>query len=162
VAIAGETIVVNATGADHSSQTDAGASYVFIRDGDLWIEQQKLTASDPSDDAWGYFIDIEGDTVVVGAHFADLPGLPDAGAAYAFHRSNGIWTEVQKYVSPEPQEGENFGWTVPISGGVVITGAPWNDHSSMTDPGAAYVLRLWIFQDDFESGDTSVWSAVVP
>jgi hypothetical protein len=162
VAMSGETIVLNAPGADHSSHSNAGAAYVFIRDGDLWVEQQKLIAGDPSDNAWGWFIDIRGDTVVIGAHLTDLPGLPDAGAAYAFHRSNGIWTEVQKYVSPEPQEGENFGWTVPISGDTVITGAPWNDHTSMTDPGAAYVLRLWIFLDGFESGDTTAWSSVVP
>jgi hypothetical protein len=32
----------------------------------------------------------------------------------------------------------------------------------MSDPGAAYVIRLPIFTDAFESGDTSAWSRSVP
>jgi hypothetical protein len=48
------------------------------------------------------------------------------------------------------------------SGGFIFTGAPLDDHPGMADAGSGYVLTLALFIDDFESGDTSARSAMVP
>lgn len=162
VAISNATIVVNSPNDDHSSLDNAGSAYVFTLDGDTWIEHQKLVALEPAPNAWGWFVDIEGEMLTVGANLADPYGMQDAGAAYVYRRIGDTWTEIQKIVAPDAAAGDNFGWPVPISGDTVITGAPWNDYSSMTDPGAAYVIRLPVFFDGFESADTSAWSHTVP
>ena len=46
----------------------AGSTYVFARDGGIWIQEAKLVASDPAaDDLFGTSVAISGETVVVGA-----------------------------------------------------------------------------------------------
>ena len=63
VAIDGDTAVIGA-------QTDDtwGSVYVLVRSGAAWTQQAKLTASDrAANDAFGYSVAIEGDTIVVSA-----------------------------------------------------------------------------------------------
>ena len=79
VAIAGDTLVVgasgessNATGVDgdqsDNSAEDAGAVYVFTRNGSIWSQQAYLKASNAEvDDQFGTSVAIAGDTLVVGA-----------------------------------------------------------------------------------------------
>nr|WP_315493197.1 FG-GAP repeat protein [uncultured Rhodoferax sp.] len=83
VAISGDTIVVGANGeasnqttstngstasADNSA-SDAGAAYVFVRNGSSWSQQAYLKAANAeSDDYFGSSVAISGSTVVVGAY----------------------------------------------------------------------------------------------
>ena len=79
VAIAGDTVVVGATGESSNAfgvngdQSDnsanrAGAVYVFTRSGNVWTQQAYLKASNTeSSDVFGDFVAISADTVVVGA-----------------------------------------------------------------------------------------------
>src|SRR5436190_7698821 len=84
VAISGDTIVVGAFN-DDSPLSNAGSAYVFVRSGTTWTQQQKLTASDAAaDQEFGNAVAINGDTVFVGEHFADLPGNSEAGAVYIY------------------------------------------------------------------------------
>ena len=67
VAIAGDTIVVGASGDDDEWQC-SGSAYVFTRTGTTWTEQAKLTASDgAANDHFGGSVAIAGDTIVVGS-----------------------------------------------------------------------------------------------
>ena len=71
VAIDGDTIAIGAPAARKDANLfAAGAVYVFTYPGtgDQWIFQQKLTASDGANgDAFGRAVDIQGDTIAVGA-----------------------------------------------------------------------------------------------
>ena len=80
VAISGDTVVVgapgessNATGiggdqADNSA-SEAGAAYVFVRNGVSWTQQAYLKASNTNaGDEFGYSVTVSGDTVIVGAY----------------------------------------------------------------------------------------------
>lgn len=140
VAVDGDTIVVGAPYADGAGRSRAGAVYVFVRQGDGWVEQAKLTASDADvDDAFGFSVDVDGDTVIVGAHRNDDAGTW-SGAAYIFVREDGQWAQEAKLRASDEQANQYFGKAVALSGQTAVIGAD-GDGSS----GAAYVFST---QDD--------------
>ena len=158
VAISGDTVVVGAVMEDDAG-TDRGAAYVFDRNSggpDAWGEVAKLTASDAEDlDYFGRSVAISGDTVVVGADYADGAGT-DCGAAYIFARNQGgpdAWGEVAILTASDAQEGDNFGFSVAISGDYAVVGAHKEDGAAGTDRGAAYVF-------DRNSGGPDAWGEV--
>src|SRR6266508_3861618 len=72
VAVSGDTAVVGAWGDEPPAGDQNGSAYVFARSGTTWSQQTKLTASDGAAyDYFGYFVDVRGDTAVVGAHGDD-------------------------------------------------------------------------------------------
>lgn len=82
VALSGNAAVVGAHTQNVGANSDQGSAYVFVRGGDTWIQQNKLTAYDGAPGQFfGIGVAIQGDTVLVGA-----PGV-DAGAAYVFDLS---------------------------------------------------------------------------
>ncbi len=117
VAIDGDTIVVGATGANGST-SNTGAAYVFVRQGTVWVQQQKLfSAVGAAVDRFGFSAALEGDRAVVGALFANT-GDPLGGAAYVFERSGTAWTEVAELV---PRDGALwFGWAVDLEGDRIV------------------------------------------
>lgn len=140
VAVDGDTIVVGSRLDDHSGLTNAGAAYVFVRNGDTWTEQQKLIASDAADDdEFGAAVAIDGDTVIVGATQDDHAGGSNAGSAYVFVRSGMSWTEQQKLMASDPGDNDEFGFAVRVDGDTFVAGAPYHDDPG-GNTGAAYVF----------------------
>ena len=79
----GDTIIVGAPEED-TGASGAGAAYIFTRSGTTWTEAKKIQASDAaSNDYFGDFVGISGNTVLVSAYGEDTGG-DNAGAAYAF------------------------------------------------------------------------------
>jgi hypothetical protein len=140
VAIDGDTAVVAAVG-DDGAGADSGSAYVFVRNGSTWTEQAKLVASDgAAADSFGTWVDIDGDTIVVGAA-GDNDGADfNTGAAYVFTRSGAAWTEQAKLVAPVPDADDQFGYGVGVDGSVVVVGAPSAD-SAGAGSGAVHVFR---------------------
>src|SRR5690606_38298389 len=102
VAVAGDTVVVGAFLEDEGG-SDAGAAYVFVRNGTSWNEQDKLVASDAETGDWfGRSVAVSGDIAVVGALGEDEGGT-DAGAAYVFVRNGTSWDEQDKLVASDAQ-----------------------------------------------------------
>ena len=67
VSISGDTALVGAY-QDDDAGSDTGSAYVFVRSGDTWTQQAKLTASDAAaGDYFGYSVSVSGDTALVGA-----------------------------------------------------------------------------------------------
>jgi hypothetical protein len=123
--------------------SNAGAAYIFTRSGSTWSQQQKITASDAqADDYFGYSVSINSDATyaIVGAYGEDTGGT-DAGAAYIFTRSGSTWTQQQKIVSSDIQEGDYFGFSVSINSDATyaICGAEYEDTGG-SNAGAAYVF----------------------
>jgi hypothetical protein len=137
VAISENMVVVGAS----NNNTGRGSAYVFVPSGRFWSEQLKLTAWDgASDDQFGSSVAISGDTVVIGAHRADINSKHDQGSAYVFVRSGSLWWLQKKLIASDGAAGDRFGKSVAISGDTVVVGAYFDDISSNTDRGSAYVF----------------------
>jgi hypothetical protein len=158
---------------------DAGSAYVFVRNGAVWTQQQKLIASDPEvGDAFGWSVAVSGDTALVGARSADVEDEGEdviaAGAAYIFTRAGGVWAQQQILTNPDPEFGDQFGWSVVVAGDTAVLGAHADDDAGCTDgcmnAGSAYVFissgGLWTQQaklnaSDMTAGDSFGWSVAL-
>ncbi len=92
VAISGESVVAGADWHDFAGKTNQGAAYVFVRNGTIWSQQQRLTSSDgAANDEFGHSVAISGNTLAVSAWMDDVSGILDQGTIYSFSRSgNGL------------------------------------------------------------------------
>ncbi|MGH9162676.1 MAG: IPT/TIG domain-containing protein, partial [Vicinamibacteraceae bacterium] len=136
--------IVGAQNADIGGNANQGAAYVFIRSGDTWTEQQKLTSSDgAAGDQFGNATGLTPDAniAVIGAPGADVDGAANQGAAYIFTRSGDTWTEQQRLTSSDGAAEDQLGFTVRVSGTTAIVGSFQSDVNG-ADQGAAYVFTL--------------------
>ena len=154
VAASDETIVVgaywessNATGVNgnqnNNNALNAGAAYVFVRNGATWSQQAFVKASNPDpQDKFGWRTAISGDTIVIGARqeASNATGIDGnqndnsavfASAAYVFVRNGTNWSQ-QSYVKASNTRANNeFGWAVAVAGSTVVVGA-WSESSNAT------------------------------
>ena len=132
---------INGNQADHSA-LNAGAVYVFIRNGGAWVQQAYVKASNAKKgDQFGSALALsnDGNTMAVGAvgepsSATGIDGdqadasMPGAGAVYVFTRTGATWSQ-QAYVKAsntgEKTDGDQFGYSVAISsdGNTLATGA---------------------------------------
>ena len=104
---------------------------MFARSGSTWAQQAKLTASDGAiDDYFGWSVAISGSTVIVGAPY----NTSQIGAAYVFTRSGSTWAQQAELNAFDGAVGDEFGYSVVISGPTVAVGAP-------SGVGAVYVFE---------------------
>jgi hypothetical protein len=159
VALAGPTVVVGAPYKNGS----VGAAYVFVHSGTTWRQQVKLTASDGgAGDRFGYSVALAGSTAAVGAAAWNSA----TGATYVFVRSGGAWFPQAKLTASDGGSGDQFGYSVALSGSTAVVGAPgWTSGT-----GSAYVFvrsgTTWSQQaqlaaSDAIGGDNFGWSVAV-
>jgi hypothetical protein len=140
-AISGDTAIVTADRDDTPDGTDAGSAYVFVRNGDVWMEEAHLFASDgAADDLFGASVAVADDTVVVGSSADDTRDGIDAGSAYVFVRNAGVWTEQDHLFASDGAAEEYFAIDVSISGDMVAVGTPRDDIQGGINAGSAYVF----------------------
>jgi len=144
VAVSGVFAVVG-TYLPETSTID-GLAYVYRRIGLAWNELQVLAANDTAaGNTFGYAVAMSGDTVVVGASSTDIATKDRQGAAYVFKREgpfeNPSWKQHQKLIASAGQAGDVFGYSVAISGGTIIVGAPGHDVDGRANQGHAYVYE---------------------
>lgn len=137
VCVLGDTCLIGAP-RQASGGTLRGAVYVFTRSGGVWTQVQKLTASDAADNnLFGDSISIDGTTCVIGCSRNDSLGT-DAGAAYVFTESGGVWTQQQKLTASDGAAGDYFGLSVSVSTDTCVVGAPYDGGAN--EYGSAYVF----------------------
>jgi len=138
VAINGDVAIVGSPYDDDAGK-NSGSAYVFLYNGDTWEEKKKLTASDAAaGDHFGRSVAIDGDMAIVGSPYDDDAGT-SSGSAYVFVRNGDMWEETKKLTARDTAAGDYFGWSVAISGDVVIVGADEDDDAG-GDSGSAYVF----------------------
>jgi hypothetical protein len=140
-------------GALHDSDygTSSGAAYIFARGADgVWVEQQKLVASDAREqDRFGHSVALDDDYAVIGATSIET-GDPRSrsGSAYVFvRRYDGAWIERQILSASDSEAGDLFGNSVDVDGDLILVGAMNNSYLG-TRSGSAYV---------FTRGNGGVW-----
>lgn len=141
-----ESILVGAPGNDDDGSM-SGAAYVFRRNGVVWPEEEKLTASDAGPlDMYGRAVAIYLERLVIGSPGDDvqctdpLPQNCDSGAAYTYERDAlNDWINERKLVAAEPGNEDQFGSSVAIFADVILIGAPFDDDEGL-DAGTAYAF----------------------
>jgi hypothetical protein len=164
VSLADETAIIGASADDDIR----GSAYVFTRNDTTWTQQAKLVASDgQSDDFFGWFISLSGDTALIGAP-GDSDDGDSSGSAYVFTRIGTIWTQQAKLVALDGHTGDYFGYAVSVCDDTGIVTAPQDDDKG-ADSGSAYVFTrigtTWTQQkkllaSDGQEGDTFGWWSV--
>jgi hypothetical protein len=141
IAISGDHSVVGAK-YGNASGTYTGAAYIFHRTGEnTWDSGVKILSSDiQAGDYFGWSVAISGDYAVIGAPQEDTGGS-DAGSAYIFRRTGvNTWDSGTKNQSLDIEAGDQFGYSVSISGDYAAIGASYEDTGG-ADAGAAYIFR---------------------
>lgn len=191
--ISGDTIVAGASDEDSAatgvngdqssnSASNAGAAYVFVRNGTTWTQQAYLKASNTdAGDFFGYSAAISGNTIVIGAYGEDSSSAGvngnqsdnsamAAGAAYVFVRSGTTWSQEAYLKASNTQAGDAFGGSVAISGDNIAVGAPFEASSatgvngnqfdnSAANAGAAYLFSrsggIWLTKAYLKASNTN-------
>jgi hypothetical protein len=194
VAISGDTVVVgafaetsNAIGVNgnqnDNSANDAGAAYVFTRNGNTWSQQAYLKASNTElEDRFGSAVVIAGDTVVIGALGEDSNAsgvdgnqvnnsIASAGAAYVFIRSGNTWNQQAYLKASNSGENDFFGNSLAIDSNTLLVGASGeasntsgvngnSSDNSAENAGAAYVFtrntNTWSQQAYLKASNTEI------
>ena len=140
VAIHGDWAVVGAPYEDNQRGGNAGSIYVFQRSGVSWYQNSKHIASDGgAGDYLGTSVAIWGNYILAGAYYDDNSNGTNAGSAYFYVRGSGSFSEKAKLLADDGAGGDHFGNSVALTDYFGVVGAPYNDHSSGTNAGAAYV-----------------------
>lgn len=162
VALDGDTALI---GADHhdllAGGTNSGAAYVFTRSGTTWAQEAELAPSDHGygGDRFGGAVDLDGDTALVGAKLRDAGTKVDAGAAYAFIRSAGIWSQQAKFALADPSSptSDEFGCALAVDGDTALIGADFRVVPGKYYCGAAYIYMRtggsWSLRQTLTAGD---------
>jgi len=156
VCLDGNTAIIGAPGDDDNGHW-SGSAYVFIWDGTSWTEQAKLLPSDGGavDAQFGGYMDLDGDTAVIGAFWDDDNGL-HSGSAYVFTRTGTMWTEQQKLLPADGVVDMQFGIAVDLDGDTVLIGANRDDDNGIRS-GSAYVYtrsgNTWMQQAKLIASD---------
>lgn len=140
VALDGDTAVLASPRTDKGSSTsrNAGAAWVFTRDGSAWPQQEKVTPTDWERGDWfAADVALDGDRLLVGSDTRDNHRHDAAGAAYIFTREDAAWDQVVKLTD---DDGEQFGNSVALSGEFAFIGAR-SDGTPDSSEGSVYVFR---------------------
>ena len=123
------------------------ASLVFIIPfySQNWHQNQKvLPPIDPTSpiggqsDRVGWAVASDGDVMVAGAPDSDVKGS-SSGAAFVYERVAGEWQYVAQLSPDDGAIGDNFGWSLDVSGTRIAVGAP-GDSPGATSSGSVYVF----------------------
>jgi hypothetical protein len=171
VAVDGTTVLAGAPGTDRPNGSDSGAAYVFTRSGGRWSQAAKLVPTDGDrDDAFGWSVALDGSTALVGAHGDEDPYGKLGGAAYAFTRAGGRWSQQAKLTANDGDSGDTFGWSVAVDGDTALVGAYDDEDPNGGDAGSAYAFTRsngqWTQQakllpTDGDSGDWFGWAVAL-
>jgi uncharacterized delta-60 repeat protein len=135
VAISGNYAII---GAPYRNDGD-GSAYIFAGSDTGWSAKEELTGDDATPgERFGSSVAISGDTAIAGV-LHDVSRNSTLGAAYVFVRSGTTWPRQQKLAGDSTAD-RFFGYSVAIGNDVAVVGDPFDDQTTLTVPGTAYVF----------------------
>ncbi len=137
----------------------AGAAYIFRRTGRTWAQEGKIVGSDTDEsDFFGYALDVEGGTVVVGASGRG-DGQNTTDAVYVFEYDGVGWHQQEMLFPPDLSPKSLYGSSVALEGDVLVVSDPFASLACdrYGETGAAYVYRRgpngWTFFQKLTASD---------
>ncbi|MDQ7074683.1 MAG: Ig-like domain-containing protein [Gammaproteobacteria bacterium] len=176
VDVSNDVVVVGAFGDPNkvgvNTSSGSGAAFIFEKPLNGWMglltETVKLNAADRAGkDNFGHSVAISADTVVVGAPrseeavLAPLVAEVDSGAMYLFSKPvagwasgavGGVMISSVKKLAATPASGDLYGYSVAVSGNVLIAGAPSCTGIEMTAFGSVKQCALTTAVPTFIAG----------
>jgi hypothetical protein len=145
ITLQGNVAAIGAPGWDNEHGSYTGAVYIFGRAGQNWKELTRLTAADArAYEAYGVMVDLDGDTLAVGAsraargNYGDPDFAFDAGAIYIYTGSGANWTQQAKLMPAELDDGSDFGGPFALEGDTLLAGAPYHSDDKAAEAVYAY------------------------
>ena len=138
---------------------DGGAAYVFVRTAQKWKQEAKLLGENPeSGDVFGFAVDIDGTTAVVGVPKDDDAGS-NSGSVYVFVKEGNEWKQQAKFIAGDTARSDSFGEVVSIERDTLVVGAPGHSHAGIRFSGAVYVFGRqggkWVEQSKITAEDAA-------
>lgn len=143
IAVSGSYAVIGAPysniGVDSKGLYGSGAAYVFtLGGGGAWQQEQMVMPNDPKiSDLYGYSVDIDGDTLVIGAPGRDFDD-DTVGVVYVFVRTGDGWEQQARLEPAYGDDGDAFGTSVSLIGDRLMVGAPGATVGTSNKVGAVY------------------------
>ena len=106
-----------------SSAKTVNKAYVFSYSGSGYVEEGILTTSSSALDNFGVSAGISGDVAVVGADREAVGGMSQAGSAYVFRKTAGVWQQEQVLQPSSATTYGHFGSCVSVDGDRIVVGA---------------------------------------
>jgi hypothetical protein len=137
VAIKGDTVFVGARFAPVNG-VNAGAVYVFQKQGDLWQLEDKIVSPTPEEeDNFGRALAIQGNLLVVTAR----KNSAEKGAVYVYSNKLGRWIHKETLVASDSADGDYFGQSVALQGSFMVIGARNTANSDGVHAGGFYLFH---------------------
>ncbi|MEL6986951.1 MAG: FG-GAP repeat protein, partial [Bacteroidota bacterium] len=140
IALSDDYLIVGAPGGN----SDSGRVYIFERVGDAWQEVQSIknntTLGSGIGDGFGWSVAISGNTILVGAPFADPIGSTEEGVICFFDLFSSLFVQTNTTIQPFGggfAPNDNFGWDVDLDGVYALAGCPGHSNKE----GKVYYYR---------------------
>lgn len=132
-----------------NAQTRPGQAFIYVRQGDSWVLEARLTSSDRADwDEFGSSVAIDGDLAAVGATCVTGAYGDCTGEAYVFERDPGTgkWSEVYKILAADADARDlgadpYFGQSIDLDGGRLVVSAYKSEPGYYNDTGSVYLFE---------------------
>ena len=96
---------------DDDNGSASGSAYVFVFDGEEWMQEAWLTASDgAADDLFGHSVSLSSNRALIGAVGNDAKGF-QSGSAYMFSFDGTSWSQEIKLLADDGEAADQF-WQV--------------------------------------------------
>ena len=163
VAMDANTLVVGAnidSIGSSASQLNTGSTYVFTRTSGTWSQQQRVQAADAeTGDQFGASVSVSGEQLIVGAPKDNNAFGTQAGGAYIYTRTAGVWSQQTKLLPQTADASDEFGTSVSMSGTSVVVGQPFNNGVAGSNSGRASVFLqasgVWSLQANLIAADAA-------
>ncbi len=155
LAIEGSKLLIGASGVNAGK----GSVYYYEFDGNNWGYKQELDSSQVSLAAGqGNSLSLSGNWAVVGADSHEPGGNVGAGGAVVWKYNGVIWEEFQVIAATDNDAGDQFGYSVSISGNYLAVSAI-SDDAAGVNAGAFYIFEFssntWSQKHKFTPSATS-------
>ena len=122
-----------------------GAVFVWERRGGVWQFAAELESpAEDNGDTFGTSVDIDNDTIVVGAPAIGSSISGRQGEAYVYERVGGVWQHAGSLLASDgfsgAEHGDEFGMSVSVQGEKILVGAVRGDFNGQTS-GTAYLYE---------------------
>ncbi len=131
---------------DDDFSANSGAAYVFVRSGNVWTQQAKLTSDGKIyGEHFGNSVSLsaDGNTALIGSPGRARAGSQDVGGAWVFTRSGNSWSPGPTVYPSDLDAYDIYGAEVSLSSdaSLALISAPGQtDSSGKVDKGVVYVF----------------------